>query len=315
MHIDPHVHCRDWNQAYKATIKSASDLARNQGIVAIFDMPNTDPPITSKDLVRKRLKLAEQVDCSDIYHLYIGATKNPKQIRECAEVVKKYPKVVGIKMFAGKSVGDLTIISEKDQARVYQELAQVDYDGVLAVHCEKESSFKMELWNSNNPATWNLTRPIEAEVDSIEDQIRFAEEAGFEGNLHILHATSSKAVEVVQKAKSKLRITCGATPHHLTLSTLNMRGRKGLRYKVNPPLRDYETMLGLRDCLKEEKIDWIETDHAPHMREEKLFLPYMSGIQSLKFYSEFLNNLRSWGFTENQIHRLTYENIKNVFNL
>jgi len=314
MHIDPHVHCRDWNQAYKATIKSVCELAKNQGIVAVFDMPNTIPPITSKKLVEKRLRLAEKEGCSDIYHLYIGITKDPKQIKECVKVVKEYPKVIGIKMYAGRSVGDLAIINEEDQKRVYEELVQAEYDGVLAVHCEKENLFKLELWNPNKPETWNLARPVEAEIESVKDQIKFAKETGFKGNLHICHISTPEAVNIVQKAKSRLKITCGVTPHHLTFSTLKMKGRKGIRYKVNPPLRDYKTVLELRNYLKKEKIDWIESDHAPHTREEKLFY-YMSGIQSLKFYSIFLNSIKKWGISENQIFKLTYENIKRVFNL
>ncbi len=301
MYIDPHVHCRDWKQAYKATIKSVSELARSQGIVAIFDMPNTEPPIVSEKLVRKRLEDAEKVNCSDIYHLYIGITKYSEQIRECVNVVKKYfPKVVGIKMYAGKSVGDLAIADENDQKRVYEELAQADYDGVLAVHCEKETLFKPELWDPNNPETWNLVRPKESEIKSVKNQIRFAKEARFKSNLHICHVSAPETVEIIQEAKSELRITCGVTPHHLTLSTLNMKGEKGLIYKVNPPLREYETVLKLRECLKQGKIDWIETDHAPHTRKEKLSYPYLSGIQSLKVYSVFLDYLRSWGFRKNK---------------
>jgi dihydroorotase-like cyclic amidohydrolase len=49
MRIDPHVHCRDGKQAYKATIKGVMELAKKQGVDIIFDMPNTDPPITRKE--------------------------------------------------------------------------------------------------------------------------------------------------------------------------------------------------------------------------------------------------------------------------
>lgn len=316
LHVDPHVHCRDWKQSYKATIKSVTELARSQGVKAIFDMPNTDPPIISKELVEKRIKTAEEEECLDDYYLYIGITKYPEQIKEAVEVVKTNPKVVGIKMFAGKSVGDLTIPDESDQARVYEELSQLNYDGVLAVHCEKESLFRMNLWNPNNPQSWNFARPIESEIESVKDQIRFAKRAGFKGTLHICHISTPEAVEIIQKAKNDLHITCGVTPHHLSYSTLNMKGRKGLMYKVNPPLRDNSKVKTLRDYLKQGKIDWIETDHAPHTRQEKLYPltgEYMSGIQSLRFYSLFLNDLRKEGFTENQIYELTYGNIKRVF--
>jgi dihydroorotase len=312
--IDPHVHCRDWDQSYKATILSTTQLAREQGIKAIFDMPNTIPiPITTKELVDRRFRTAEEEGCSDGYYLYIGATEDPEQLREAIEVVKSNSRVIGMKMYAGKSVGDLAIVKKKSQMKVYKELSDGGYDGVLVVHCEKESLFNMDLWDPRIPYSWNLARPKEAEVGSIKDQIELAKLTKFEGNLHVCHISCPEAVDVVQQARGDMRITCAATPHHPTYSTMNMMGRKGLMYKVNSPLRYFEDMMHLRRYIKLGLIDWIETDNAPHTRDEKMYPPYMSGIQSMKFYSVFLDSLRRDGLTEEQIHELTYENIINVF--
>jgi dihydroorotase len=312
-HIDPHVHCRDWNQAYKATIQSVVELARQQNVCAIFDMPNTNPPIVTKKLVEKRVQTAKEAKCLDSYFLYIGATKNSKQIREAATLVKNHPKVIGIKMFAGRSVGDLGILNEQDQVRVYKALSEANYDGVLAVHCEKEKFFT-DLWDPENPWTWNLTRPPKAETESLKDQIKFAKEAKFTGILHICHVSVPKSVDIIHKENS-INITCGVTPHHITYSIRDMIGSEGLKYKVNPPLRDHSFTKLLRDALRQGKIDWIETDHAPHTEKEKKQAPYLSGIQSLKNYSTFLTNLMNDGFSEAQISDLTFTNIKNTFRL
>ena len=58
--IDPHVHCRDGKQAYKSTIKEVFEIAEMQGVKIIFDMPNTDPPVFTRDDVAERLKLVPQ---------------------------------------------------------------------------------------------------------------------------------------------------------------------------------------------------------------------------------------------------------------
>ena len=67
MYIDPHVHCRDGKQAYKETVKHALLVAQRAGVDAIFDMPNTDPPIINEKLntiinddgtTRKRIKFS-----------------------------------------------------------------------------------------------------------------------------------------------------------------------------------------------------------------------------------------------------------------
>ncbi|MDE1860132.1 MAG: dihydroorotase [Candidatus Micrarchaeota archaeon] len=310
--IDPHVHCRDWGQSYKATIKSVTEIARRQGVVAIIDMPNTQPAITSEELVMRRLSTAESEGCLDGYYLYVGATRSPEQLKEAVRLVRDNPKVLGIKMYAGRSVGDLEVPDEEGQRAVYRALAGAGYTGPVMLHCEKESLFRMDLWDPKRPHTWLMARPPEAEVESVRDQIRLAIDSGLEAHLHICHISVPEAVELVNDARRELDISCGATPHHLTMSTDDMKTRDGITYKVNPPLRDRETAAGLMDLLKHGRIDWIETDHAPHTEDEKA-RSYLSGIQSLGTYSSFLEGLREDGFTDAQIERLTYSNIKRVF--
>ena len=154
-YIDPHVHCRDWNEKEKSTIMEVMALARSQGIVAIFDMPNTKPPILTKADVELRLWTAECEKSQDGYYVYIGATADAG-VMEGWGVCSKNPKVVGIKMFAGKSTGDLSILDLNDQKNVYKTLKQEKYKGVIVVHCEEESLGKPDLWVPANPATWNL---------------------------------------------------------------------------------------------------------------------------------------------------------------
>lgn len=317
LHIDPHVHCRDWEQSYKATILEVMKTARSQGVIAIVDMPNTNPPIISKEMVEKRLETARKEGCIDGYYLYIGATSDPKQLREAVEVVDTNPKVLGMKMFAGKSVGNLEVSKPEDQRQVYMTLAEIGYKGVLMLHCEKESLFRMDLWNPERPYSWNLARPPEAEIESIRDQISFAKEYGLRAHLHVCHITTPEGVELVNEAKRDLNISCGITPHHLAFSTMNMQRPEDIIYKVNPPVRDPQTMSRLRILLKEDMIDWLETDHAPHSREEKEFAKskksdsYMSGIPSLNNYAAFVEGLKK-GYGEGQIERFTYSDIKKV---
>ncbi len=318
-HIDPHVHCRDWKWSYKATIKSVMDAALSQGVDAVVDMPNTDPPITSRELAEKRLETARAEGVHDGYYIYMGVTKDQEQLRKAVDVVDSNPKVVGLKMFAGRSVGSLGVVDEQSQRDVYSALAESGYKGVLMLHCEKESMFKPEDWDPRKPYTWNMARPPAAEAESVRDQLRLASECGVRAHIHICHISVPESVNIVDEARKHMDISCGVTPHHLTLSTKDMQDEAGVVYKVNPPLRDpgqMEEMLGL---LKKGKIDFIETDHAPHTREEKEYSPskkpgdYLSGIPSLNGYSEFLDRLKTLDFSENEIEKITYLNVKRVF--
>lgn len=319
MHIDPHVHCRDWDQSYKATIKSVTQLARSQGVVALADMPNTMPAIISRELVEKRIETAKKEGCLDGYYLYIGVTSDPDQIREAVDVVNTNPKVVGMKLYAGRSVGDLEVSSEDGQRMVYKILAQEDYTGVVALHCEKESLFRLDLWDPTKPYTWNLARPAAAEIESVKDQIKFAMQYKVKAHLHICHTSLPESVALVDKARSKIRISCGVTPHHLMLSTDDMHSEDGIEYKINPPLRDPKSVKKLNELLKDGKIDLIETDHTPHSKAEKTFDPnkppnaYMSGIPSLNNYSALMKKLEADGLSDQHIRNITYSNIKKIF--
>ncbi len=312
--IDPHVHCRDGNQAYKETIAHVLELAKEQGIEKVFDMPNTDPPIISEADVIERLKLVPEERKGD-YFLYIGATSNPKQLEEAVSCYNSYPEVIGIKLYAGKSVGNLAVVNFEEQRLVYKTLSSLNYQGIITVHCEKESLLKPELWNPSNPITHSYARPKEAEIESVKDQINLAKETDFNGILHICHVSCPESVELIEPARKDIHITCGVTPHHLIWNNkMQTKKRASLAFKINPPLREKEDVHGLRKYLREGKIDWIETDHAPHSDEEKFYPPYLSGFPSLRLYKDLvLNFLPTLGLNEEQIRRLTYENILQTF--
>ena len=329
--IDPHVHCRDGNESYKETIKHALSVAYRAGISAIFDMPNTDPPITTRERVVERLDTAKAANSPVFYGLHVGITADPNQIKDAVQCYGKFFRrmfisrdgraaVVGLKMYAGKSVGDLAVVKEEEQQRVYKTLAKEGYNGVLVVHCEKESLLKPKLWKSSDPESHSYARPPRAEVESVKDQISFATEYRFPGQLHIAHVSVPDSVELVKGAKKagKIKISCGVTPHHLILNTeaqSRLDPRKGLLYKVNPPLRPKSYGTKLMEYLKNGDIDWIETDHAPHKFSEKVGERFMSGLPGLHFIPHFLRYLKKTGFSERQLFDLTFENANHAYKL
>lgn len=311
MRIDPHVHCRDGAESHKETIAHALRLCDAQGVDVIFDMPNTTPPIIAPRDVEQRMKLVPQ-GARDRYRLYMGATSDARQLTEAAELVREFESVIGLKLYAGESVGDLAVIGARNQRKIYQQLAELGYKGLLAVHCEKQSAIT-NAFDPANPASHAIARPAVAETASIADQVRFARESGFQGTLHICHVSTAASVALIEEARKKIRITCGATPHHLLWTSDHYLRPDGLLYKVNPPLRDESDVLGLRTALKQGLIDWIETDHAPHALSEKLYPPYASGYPSLCLYRNLIEEiLPSWGLTQEMIGNLTYSNISRV---
>ena len=302
-HIDPHVHCRDGKEEYKTNIRKVSEAAEKQEIVAILDMAR----VFTEKQAQERIALAKMRQPSIAYFFYARLTTDQNQIAEAVKVVNNYPPAVGLKLRA------VDVPREKDLKRVYRTLVKLNYTGLLAVHCQKASRFKPELWNPWQPWTHYLVQPPAAEIESVAEQINFAKMSQFPGHLHICHISCHKSVNLVCKARKKLRISCGITPHHLKWSSEKMKEPGGLFYKCDPPLAIEAEVLLLREDLKNGKIDWIETDFAPHTLQEKLKPPYLSGIADYSLYSDVLEWLRQQGIKEETIENLTYGNIKKVF--
>ncbi len=321
--IDPHVHLRDWKQASKETVKHGLSVAYRAGLDAIFEMPNTDPPLTSREKIEERILLADRAIKElglDIFHgLYAGLTANPDQIEE---VVKAYdslfPRVVGLKMFAGHSTGNMGIIDEEEQRKVFRTLAELGFEGVLAVHCEKEEWIDERKWKKEKPITHSHARPPEAEVNSKDDMINFAHQAGYKGTMHICHASFPATVYGAETSRKNVdfNITMGVTPHHLRLWAGLMNVSWGVLLKVNPPLRPKginEELLDL--CVAMGRIDWFETDHAPHTLEDKLER-HASGIPGLHYYPHFISWVRGAAYlSEDTIDDMTHNNIVKTFGI
>ena len=296
--IDPHVHLRDWEQKDKETVLHGMETARRLGFTHLFDMPNTSPACTSRPLLLERLALggeaSEKTGVS--YHIYAGLTNDEDQIREAVHLHSElFPLIVGLKMFAGHSTGNMGIIGVESQRRVFQILADASYEGVLAVHAEKEELLHPELYVPGRYETHCDARPAEAETESVKDLVTLALETGFKGRLHICHVSAASTIEYVSSVRADLDITMGATPHHALLSRDDARN-EALMLKMNPPLRSEADRDAVFNALLDGTIDWAESDHAPHTRADKE--KGASGIPGLPGMLLLLDRMRKAGCGE-----------------
>jgi len=313
--IDIHVHLRDYEESHKETIAHGLSVASSVGYSALFEMPNTQPPLTTRMAVERRLAFADQVLMGDrmpVYHgLYGGVTADHSQLQEmldcCSEL---FPRMVGLKMYAGPSTGELGITEEKDQQQVYRYLARSSYQGVLALHCEDAHLFKGD---ENLPH--GEKRPLEAELSSIKRQLSLAKQEGFSGTLHICHVTSSQSLELIAQARPDMpcRVTAGVTPHHLLLNDSLAAGDDGYLYTVNPPLRAEEVRSGLFQSVLAEQADVLESDHAPHELSDKRSgasgLPGIPGMLCAAAY------LVKEGIDGSLLMRMIFENPMSILGL
>jgi len=324
--IDPHVHLRDWSQAGKETLRHGLSVAYRAGLDGVLEMPNTDPALTTREALLRRIEDADAAQRAagiSLFHgMYAGVTAVPRQIEEMVRAWKElFPRVVGLKMFAGHSTGNMGILETGEQAVVYRTLTALGYTGVLAVHCEKEALMRPAEWDPERPVTHARVRPPAAEVASVDDQMRLAAAAGFAGTLHVCHISTPWALDLLRGVHQgnggqtgKMRLTCGLTPHHALLDANLMEEANGILVKVNPPLRPLPMPGLMLQRLMEGDIDWIETDHAPHTRSDKI-TAHASGLPGFPFYPRFVRMLAARGMSAQRIREVTHAAACRAFGL
>ena len=62
MILDPHVHLRDGQESRKETIRHALFVAERAGLTLVIDMPNTAPPILTRQRALRRVLVARECE-------------------------------------------------------------------------------------------------------------------------------------------------------------------------------------------------------------------------------------------------------------
>lgn len=259
--VDPHVHLRTPGQEHKEDLETGTRSAAAGGFVAVVAMPNTSPTVDSAPILRSLRESARREArvpvgfMASITHGLAGDA-----LTEMAEL-----REAGALGFTddGKPVHRAGLLRKALQ---YQKLT----GAIIALHEEDPSlSGKGVMHEGEVSARLGL-----AGIPSISESTLIARDAaiaGYEGGrIHIQHLSARESVEAIAEAKARgVKITCEASPHHLTLTHRALLDKLDTRLKMNPPLRSEDDRQALIDGLRTGTIDCIATDHAPHAREEK----------------------------------------------
>lgn len=258
--IDLHVHLREPGFEYKETIKTGAMSAAAGGYTTICPMPNTNPVIDSKEMVEYLLTKAKEDSVVNI--IPVGAVTIGQMGKELADI--KGMASAGALAISedGKSVMDVNLYVEGMKAAKEAGIA-------VFAHCEDKVLVRGGCMNAGKKAEElgfnGITNAVE-DVITARD-IFLAKETGV--SLHLCHCSTSDSVRLVQMAKEMgLPVTAEVCPHHFTMSDDEIPGDDA-DYKMNPPLRSKMDVDALKEGLKNNIMDVIATDHAPHGEEEK----------------------------------------------
>lgn len=263
--IDDQVHFRDPGLTHKADIYTESKAAVAGGITSFMEMPNTIPQATNHDLLEDKYSAAANKSLAN-YSFYLGATN------ENIEEIKKVDpnKVCGIKVFMGSSTGNMLVDNQESLSRIF-----ADSPVLIATHCEDEEIIKKntilykKTYGEDVPIKFHpKIRNEEACYKSSSLAVELAKK--YNSRLHILHISTAKELELFDNtlpSKDK-NITAEVCVHHLWFSEEDYENY-GTHIKWNPAIKTLKDREALIEAIKNNKIDVVATDHAPHTHDEK----------------------------------------------
>jgi dihydroorotase len=228
--IDVHVHLRVPGGEHKEDIHTGTTAALAGGFTSILAMPNTSPPIISRQTLELVHREIQQQALCDVY-LYAGVS--PDQIDELPGIV---PGTVGLKLYLNQTYGPLRVDSLTTLLKCFK------------------------IWPRNKVIA------LHAEGTKVAVGIGLA--ASYNQPVHFCHVSRKGEIELIAAAKNNgLPVSCEVTPHHLFLTEADAQ-HLGPYGDMRPRLASDADVSALWSHIT-TTIDCVATDHAPHTQSEK----------------------------------------------
>lgn len=244
--IDAHVHLREPGATHKEDFNTGSRAALKGGFTFIIDMPNNPTPTISAERLAEKVQLSQAKSLIDIGFHYGTNGLNTETFKE----IWDSPAVFGLKLYCNHTTGEMLIDDLKLLEGVFEH--------------------------------WESSKPILVHAEGVQLAAALALAVLYGRRLHVCHITQAIEVELVRLAKKKnLPVTAGVCPHHLFMTDKDRETKKGYAV-MKPPLGTQADQDSLWLGLNDGTIDIVETDHAPHTREEKEKEPPAFGVPGLE---------------------------------
>lgn len=254
--FDMHVHFRDPGFTHKEDVLTGCAAALAGGVSGVVCMPNTKPPIDSRETVDYIVSKAEPT----------GVSVYP------AGCVTK--GMLGKELYDHSSIG-VRIISDdgrpvENAELLRQAMLGSNKNGILiASHCEDLNIINGGIVNDGEvSAELGLKGMNRASEDSITAR-EIAVAMSADARIHICHVSTVGSLDFIREAKARgVKVTCETCPHYFMYTDEKIRSLDA-DYRMNPPLRTEADRAAVEKAVLDGTIDCIVTDHAPHTAEEK----------------------------------------------
>ena len=283
--IDDQVHFREPGLEHKADIATESRAALAGGITSYMEMPNCTPQtVNNKALLDKHDRAAKRSMAN--YGFYLGATND--NIEDIKRV--DTAKACGVKVFMGASTGNMLVDDEQVLEAIFAHSPLL-----IATHCEDTPTIlaneaaAQETFGTAIPFREHANiRSAEACYKSSSLAVSLAKRFG--SRLHVLHLTTARELALFEPGPlANKRITAEACVHHLFFND-TWYASLGADIKCNPAIKTRADQVAIKQAVREDRIDVIATDHAPHTVDEKS-LEYLEAPSGLPLVQHALLTL------------------------
>jgi dihydroorotase len=264
--IDDQVHFREPGLTHKATIYTEAKAAVRGGVTSFMEMPNTNPPAFTQDLLEQKYDIAKHHALAN-YSFFMGTSND--NLDEVLRTNDKKKDICGVKIFMGSSTGNLLVENPILLERIFE-----GSEVLIATHCEEERLIKQNVAKATaenrklTAADHPIIRDEEVCFESSFRAVQMAKK--FDTRLHVLHITTAKELQLFSNMLplEEKRITSEVCVHHLHF-TSDDYAMLGNQIKCNPAIKAPHHKAALWEGLLDDRLDIIATDHAPHTWAEK----------------------------------------------
>lgn len=258
--MDTNVQWGDPGLEYRETIESGAAAAASGGFTDVLLMPNSQPTISSKSQVEY---VKQRTALLPVTVLPIGSITKNAEGKELAEMYDMYNS--GAVAF---SDGNKPVQASGIMLKAFQYILNLP---TLIIQTPNDKSLSGHGLMNEGIQSTRLGLPG---IPAIAEELMIARDIELlkysKSALHISSVSTVRAVELIDAAKKEgLNISCSVTPYHLLYCDEDLH-TYDTNLKIEPPLRNKEDMLGLRQALLQGKIDCITSQHKPLHPDEKI---------------------------------------------
>ncbi len=243
------------------TISSGCQAAVAGGYTAVCCLPRTDPVVDGPAAVRFIVERGVEVGLCRVYPFgSLSVGQQGESLAEIGEMAREGAVAV---------TDDNPVRSSQLLRRALEYTRSFDLP-VLQLPEDAELAGKGSMHEGEVATRIGLPGiPTAAESTMVARDLILGQLSG--GKLHLGPLSSKEGLDLVAGAKSRgVQVTCEVTPHHFTLSDVDLeRANYDPNWKVRPPLRTPADVEAVKERIYDSTVDIIVSDHSPQLNDMK----------------------------------------------